>query len=1280
MKLRTLLLLLFVATITLGGSAWYWLLHTNSGAAWVWAQAESQTDGALTSLPPKGDLSSGLVVHDLTYAADNLEVTAAKVSLALDIDFLPFAVEIASARVERARVAVGDAPQAQEEPADIPAMLRKLQLAFPIRVSSLVVDGLVLETPDFDHTIALLELKAKWQEAIEIEELRIDGEDIIIVANGSFELAGDLAHIGNVSVRLEPGLTGQTEAIEVDLHSEGDPDRLGLQISVANSDATAKGEIRRLFEQPEWDVEIFVQHYLWPLEESEEHIGFSDFTVRSVGSLGAYSLFATGDIQVPGMQPLSIAVEGDGGRDSFTASMLRAAGADLDVAGTARIEWATEPLLEASLAIARVDPQLLMPAWPDGYPLRGNMTARLDEQRITIGNSQLEIPRTGAVLHLDADIDRDSGNVQGALHWESLRWPLDGDSFDVKSDLGDIRIDGTLDAWSVDGMIELGTQAMSEGRFQIDGDGDRDGAKAGILEARVLGGTLAGELEYSWRGAQPWRGRLDVVTIDTGSLIAGWPGEVSGHVAASGTRQPQTLSAELRGVAGTLRGAPLQASGGFVRAGEKFVADELSIMHGTSMFELDGGLDEDGGLSFDVTSADVGDYVDDLAGDIKAHGVVRTSEDKPFLSLDLESDELRFRQIVLSELRIKDLREPGEVAGMRLGVASIRAGHREFSEVDASVAVTMERQSVTISAVHLNGKLSTSLEGALEDWSAPMTSGWRGTIKTVEIAPDDQHVAQLLSPAPLFVSAERVELEELCLGPDVDSSFCAAGNWAAGGAYSASARFTNVPVDLLDYVAVTGLIFDQVVNGEAQWSYRPASGPSGFGQLSTSPGRIVSADNPQLSLATGGGVLNFEIVDNALLSGTLGLPLPGTGSINGHIQLHDLGNLENSGIGGGFVADVSEIAILSQLFPAIDAATGRLHADMIVTGSIEEPVLKGILTIADGSLAYDPLGLFLEDLNLTGTMVENYRIDIEGEFRSGDGRGNIVAQADYRNIEEPSVRIALKGERLALVSVEDVRIAADPDIDIVIRPEALSINGKIHVAEALVQPVNLSASRINESPDVVIVAGELPDQPETKQGNGFRYSGVLDVSLGDNVVVDIDLARATVTGKTRFEWHGGPMPVANGRYDIAGTIAAFGQVLDIAEGSVRFPDVPADNPLLRIRAEREIYGNTQIKRAGVLVDGPLKRPVIEAYSQPATTEERALTLLVTGSDFDYEQGVGAIDFGTYIAPRLFVSYGVGVFERENIVSARFDLSRRFGIKASSGSKESGVDFNYRFEN
>ena len=91
-----------------------------------------------------------------------------------------------------------------------------------------------------------------------------------------------------------------------------------------------------------------------------------------------------------------------------------------------------------------------------------------------------------------------------------------------------------------------------------------------------------------------------------------------------------------------------------------------------------------------------------------------------------------------------------------------------------------------------------------------------------------------------------------------------------------------------DYLVDTGLIFDQVINGEIQWSFHPASGPTGFGRLSTTPGRIASIDSPTLTLPTGQGVLHFKVADNKLLCGTLGLPLPGNGEINGNFRLHDL--------------------------------------------------------------------------------------------------------------------------------------------------------------------------------------------------------------------------------------------------------------------------------------------------------------------------------------------------------------------------------------------------------
>ncbi|MGB5412532.1 MAG: translocation/assembly module TamB domain-containing protein, partial [Woeseiaceae bacterium] len=256
---------------------------------------------------------------------------------------------------------------------------------------------------------------------------------------------------------------------------------------------------------------------------------------------------------------------------------------------------------------------------------------------------------------------------------------------------------------------------------------------------------------------------------------------------------------------------------------------------------------------------------------------------------------------------------------------------------------------------------------------------------------------------------------------------------------------------------------------------------------------------------------------------------------------------------------------------------------------------------------------------------------------------------------------------------------ADINVGVEYRNDKLTLDGEVLVPWARVTPEDISARKVSESPDVLIVKGALPESGVVKRETNLKMFGEMRMALGDDVEIRLDVAKARLTGAATFRWSGDVMPKAQGRYDLSGDIEAYGQSLKVVEGIIRFPKVVADNPELRIRAEREIYGNSQVKQAGVLVAGTAKRPTLQAYTVPMTTEERALTLLVTGSDFDYEQGVGAIDFGTYIAPRLFVSYGIGLFDQENIISARYDLARGFGIKATSGQEESGIDFIYRLE-
>jgi translocation and assembly module TamB len=56
--------------------------------------------------------------------------------------------------------------------------------------------------------------------------------------------------------------------------------------------------------------------------------------------------------------------------------------------------------------------------------------------------------------------------------------------------------------------------------------------------------------------------------------------------------------------------------------------------------------------------------------------------------------------------------------------------------------------------------------------------------------------------------------------------------------------------------------------------------------------------------------------------------------------------------------------------------------------------------------------------------------------------------------------------------------------------------------------------------------------------------------------------------------------------------------------------------------------------------------------------------------------VGAFDIGTYIAPRLYLSYGVSLLDDGSAVSLRYDLRRGFGVKATSSQTENGLDISY----
>ncbi len=1213
LRLAAAVVFLLAAVLVLG---WLWLLHTSAGARFLWSQAESRFDGAVSAARLTGNLGSGVELEDIRFRNQSVDASAGVVKFAADVDLLPLSLRLVGVEIEASRIEAGSRESADDTPAGgLDEILARLELPFWVFIDDLAIRDLELEWPGAAVQIDTARLRGAWRDRIRIDELLVTTPEDTAAVSGRLVLRPPFAVQASGDVATRRAFVGVDDVLSARFNVEGD--------------------------------------------------------------LSGFAIGAESRAALTGFAPLDIGLSGDGSRESLALGKLAVNGADLDATGTADIRWNEALRVAASIDLAHANPHALLESWPAGHPVSGMLSVEYAPGRLRISDSRLQVRGTQASVDLDANVDTATGEVTGELAWQHLSWPVDRVMPDIWSRAGSVRIAGTPDAWRVVGRLELEALGVEDGSFRIDGAGDREKAAVTIDEAKLFGGRVRGFAEGSWVGQRAWSASLDLDGIDTRPLVPDWPAVISGHVDASGRAAERAVNANLENLRGTLRGRAFEADGGIAISGENVVVRELALEHGTSRLVIDGDLSATQGLAFSFESSNIGEWIADASGDLQASGVVSRRKSSPYLRLEAASERLSYGDLTVNALRVTDAAADGEPLRLEIVAADFSAGGEAIAAPRLMFAASAEQQALEFAGVYRDFAFDLGARGSLQRWAAD--ADWRGELSTLVIASGEEMTVSLTEPVALSVSKKHVAIERMCMSEPGNSRFCADIAWNFGQRIDLAADVADIPVDLVNGFGDTGFTFDQLVTGRVRWQQRAGQRATGDGDISMSPGSIRSRDRPELVVATETGRLAFDIDDGKLLSGVLRLPMPGTGSIDGVFSVFDVTDIATSPVTGHLDLAMQDIALIALLLPLVDVAQGRMEGTIDVSGTFGAPLLSGSVALQGGSVEYLPLGLRLDELELTSTLDAEKNIDVTGTFRAGRGRGEILTPEGISVASRTALRLKLRGNELTIIDVPDLRAVADLDVDIAFADETVTLGGKILVPHARVRPKNLVQNKRTVSDDVVIVAGRLPDTETNATAAPVPIRGLLELTLGNDVAVDLDLAKATLNGTATFVWSGDPMPVANGRYAIAGDIEAFGQVLTVVEGGIRFPSVPANNPTLRVRAEREIFGNSQIKAAGVLVTGTIARPALEAYTYPASTEERALTLLVTGSDFNYDQGVGAVAFGTYVAPKLFLSYGVGLFGRDNVISARYDLASGFGIKATSGQQESGIDFIYRFE-
>ena len=1035
-------------------------------------------------------------------------------------------------------------------------------------------------------------------------------------------------------------------------------------------------------------------------------------------------LVARGDVR-----DLVVAVSGD------APAPLRA---------TLRLQGKDTPRWRFAAASTALDPALLAGGPDDdGLPLsfdlkaegtggdarlqgrltRGDLDLRVLPSRIGLAEqvltlSPLSVAVAGGGIGVRGRLslaDPADPTFDGHLAARRLRWQGEAGSLPVEGG-GDLRIAGRLADWRAEGQARLrrdGTEA--EIAMQVRGDADQAGFER--LQATTPGGSLVGEGRVRWAPALAWDTRLALQGFDPSFLLPDWPGAVDARLISDGRTADDgalAFSVQAEDLGGRLRG---RALGGQAQASLHLPAGAgvggmhgegtLDLRIGESRVQAEGEVDQR--LSIDARFAPLrlDDALPGAAGTLQGTLQLRGPRAAPDIAVDLDGSGLDW-----AGYRIGRLRADGRLP-WRSGDGALR-----LQAEDAAIGLAFDRLDIdargAVEALRVDASAdSAGLALALAGEARRRGTQWQGTLARLRIAPDALAAWTLTAPAAWRWSAGRLGLDEACfLAEGADSGrLCARAQWPG----RATVEGRDLPLALIAPL----LPQRDRRDGGGRWL------PEGRVDLDLAvvPRGASWQGTAQLRSESGG--LSLQQRSRRELLGYTGLRAdvdfdPQRIAIELQSGLRPEGQLEaqlSTGwdayapLSGRIVARTGQLTWMELLSPDIVEPQGRLEADLRLAGTRGAPAF-------DGSAV---LSAFRADLPALGTGLRNgeVRLDadatgvarIAGSAQMGEGTLRVDGSYDWRSPESPLV-LAVTGQNIRVSDTRELRATVDPAITVrYAAGQPLSVAGTVRIPSARMDLEGLSGGA-TVSDDVVVLDPVHPDE-----GPATPLDLDLSLEMGRDVRLRGFGLDGTLTGNVRMRARPGREAVANGQLEVAGQYTAYGQELEIVRGRLIWSNRAFSDPILDIRAQREMVSVT----AGIDVTGRASAPQAEVWSDPATSQSEALSYLALGRPLsalsaEESRNVGAasaalsaggnllagqiaqkiglddagigesralggsvVGIGKYLSPRLYVSYGVSLLGTGQVLTLRYLLRKGFDIEIESSSVENRGSVNWRKE-
>lgn len=988
------------------------------------------------------------------------------------------------------------------------------------------------------------------------------------------------------------------------------------------------------------------------------------------------------------------------------------------------------------LDIAEFVPRQVEPSWID-WPLQlslqgeglgmagqwaGNFQARIpavgtvkgdlkagyrQPGELTIDQLALTLPATQSVFALTGRV----GNLQGQpslninAHWQNLLWPP-GPKADWRSPEGQFTLRGGLEDMAFEAQAKLhSTPVTAAGHIGLQGDQTvfRGVKVQGAGTDIRLDGVLGPQLDLSWQiKAQDLAAWVPLAGgwIESQGHLEGPRAAPAGRFELSGrglrylNDDIKTLQAHFQGsqLAGhSAVSAELKAEGVGIE-GSKASTIELSLKAGLSYW--DGALQLQGAPLEAMFQARGLEYQGSSARLVSATLKNGVQADAP-LAFELKTDGLRWR---------------GSALDVALNGQGTRARHRISGRIRGDAELTLMAEG-GLSNERWAGKLGQF------DLDLPIGGRWH-----------------LNRTVPLQLGKGAAEVGTACWNSEA-SEVCLQGTSTPTGDWQLSSRVKDFALTRLTRGLPKDLVLKGALNGSGVLSgkgLRLGQGRIDFGLVSAEmhyrsrgkPPLILKPDPVTLraSVNARGAELSLvcEQAGMARLRTNIGLAGP-----------IDLDRLQQTPITADAHLDIDAIGPLLPPSHDIDSLKGRLNADVRLTGTALSPRITAHTTLYDAGFEVPQLGIQVRDLRLDAVSRDNNQLALTGRAVSGGGEIGLDGMASLSATADWPLTLTLSGKRFLAVNNPEAKVLLSPDLVIRHEKDAFSLTGTLAIPEATIT-IPDEERAIKPSKDTVMVGGVVSAPVENPMATRVA------VVLGNKVTVSGPGYKARLDGQLTIEQANGQAPTGTGQIVIRdGRYALYGVELAIDDGRIIYARSPLDNPTLEISANR----NTDELKAGAKVLGTLRKPSLSLFADKPMSQTDILAFLVSGksaSDTLTQQegsamkaaasslggaagslvaqelanrlGIGgfvdismqnslnqgslaqgytgggafggtqgtALFLGKYLTPRIYVQYGMGLFQNAYVFRLRYDLTRHWKVQTETG-EYSGGDLLFQWE-